>query len=207
MPIDRLHVITAPVPAAELLDRVGRVIGAGAPAVQLRTKGGTDRERYGLAADVRARCEAAGTQLILNDRADIAVAAGAAGVHVGADDLPVAAVRSVVGPRLVVGATCRDAESARRAEAEGADYLGVGPSFDTTTKEGLPAAIGPAGVARVAAAVRIPVIAIGGVTAARVPALLDAGAHGVAVVGAVFSAPDPAAAVAELLDALVVATA
>jgi thiamine-phosphate pyrophosphorylase len=202
MGIGQLHVITATLPAPELLARIDAVVGAGAPVVQLRTKEGDDADRLRLAVAARQRCEVWGTTLVLNDRADIAVAAGAAGVHVGATDLPVAAARTVVGPDRLVGATCRDPESARRAEAEGADYLGVGPAYATTTKSGLPDALGPAGVAAVVGAVSVPVVAIGGVTAARVAELLDAGAAGVAVVGAVFAAPDPAAAVAELLDAL-----
>jgi thiamine-phosphate pyrophosphorylase len=207
MPIERLHVITPPMPSAALLDRVAAVTAAGGPLVQLRTKDLTDADRHRLAVKVRARCDAAGARFVVNDRADVAVAAGAAGVHLGADDLPVAAARVVVGPGLVVGATCRDPESARRAEAEGADYLGVGPVYVSTTKAGLPDPLEPAGIARVAAAVSIPVIAISGVTPDRVPELLDAGAHGVAVIGAVFSAADPAAAVAAFLDALAVGAA
>lgn len=202
MPIERLHVITATMSPGALLDRVAAVVAAGAPVVQLRTKDAADAARYRLAVDARARCDEGGARLIVNDRADLAVAAGAAGVHVGAEDLPVAAARAVVGPEMLVGATCRDPESARRAEAEGADYLGVGPAYASTTKNGLPKPLGPDGVARVVAAVAIPVIAIGGVTAARVPELLDAGAHGVAVVGAVFAAADPGGSVAELLAAL-----
>lgn len=202
MGIGQLHVITAALPAPELLARIEAVVRAGAPVVQLRTKQGDDAERLRLAVAARQRCVAGGATLVVNDRADIALAAAAAGVHVGATDLPVVAARAVVGPGRLVGATCRDPESARRAEAEGADYLGVGPAYATTTKTGLPDALGPAGVEAVADAVAVPVVAVGGVTAARVPALFDAGAVGVAVVGAVFAAPDPAVAVAELLDAL-----
>ena len=121
----------------------------------------------------------------------------------GADDLPVAAARRVLGPAAIVGATCRDPDSARAAVAAGASYLGVGPAFSTRTKAGLPAAIGPDGVAAVAAAVPdTPVIAIGGVTPERVPALRAAGAHGVAVIGAVSEAADPAAAARALLAAV-----
>jgi len=151
---------------------------------------------------VAARCRAAGATLVVNDRADIATAIGADGVHLGADDLPVRAVRAIVGPGALIGATCRDVEAARRAEAEGADYLGVGPAFATSTKSGLPEALGPAGVARVAAAVRVPVIAIGGVNVERAVALIEAGAWGVAVCGAVFATADPG----DSVEALVTAT-
>jgi thiamine-phosphate pyrophosphorylase len=139
----------------------------------------------------------------VNDRLHVALAVGAAGGHVGADDLPVAAARRVLGPAAVLGATCRDPASARAAVAASASYLGVGPAFETGTKQGLPAALGPAGIAAVAAAVPdTPVIAIGGITAGRVAPLLDAGAYGVAVVGAVNGATDPAAATGKLLHAL-----
>lgn len=192
-------------PAAEpdrVLAALERVLAGGAPLVQLRVKGGTDRATWELATEVVRRCDDAGARCVVNDRADIAVAARAGGVHVGDDDLPVAQARGIVGPDALVGATCRDAESARRAEAEGATYLGVGPAFATTTKAGLPSALGLVGVARVAAAVEVPVIAVGGVTAARVGPLLDAGAYGVAVCGAAFASADPRAATEELRAAI-----
>jgi thiamine-phosphate pyrophosphorylase len=127
---------------------------------------------------------------------------GAGGVHVGDDDLPVEAARRLLGAGAVVGATARTASAARRAAAAGASYVGVGPCYPTSTKVVDAAVLGPAGFAPVADAVEIPVIAIAGVTAARVPELLAAGAYGVAVVGAVAGAPDPALATKELLDAL-----
>ncbi|MBO0729889.1 MAG: thiamine phosphate synthase, partial [Acidimicrobiaceae bacterium] len=133
---------------------------------------------------------------------DVALATGA-GVHLGAEDLPVAVARRLLGPDAVVGGTARNPGTATALVEAGATYLGVGPCYTTATKDGLPPAIGPGGVAAVAGAVDIPVIAIGGVTLDRVPELLAAGAYGVAVVDAVAGAPDPDAAVRELLDALV----
>ena len=186
----------AGVPEVVVLASVDAALAGGAPLVQLRTKEGSDRTRLELAAEVVDRCHRAGAWCLVNDRADIAVASGADGVHLGADDLPVAAVRALVGPDLVVGATCREPVVARQAQAAGADYLGVGPAYVTTTKLGLPHPLGPGGVGRVAAAVDIPVVAIGGVTCERIPDLLDAGAHGVAVAGAAFApAPAPPSAV------------
>jgi thiamine-phosphate pyrophosphorylase len=149
-----------------------------------------------------ALCREAGATCLVNDRLQVALAVGADGGHVGGDDLPVAAARRVLGPDAILGATARAPESAREAVAAGATYLGVGPAFATTTKDGLPDPIGVGGVGAVAAAVSVPVIAIGSVTAARVPGLLAAGAYGVAVVTAVSDAADPAAACAELLAAL-----
>jgi thiamine-phosphate pyrophosphorylase len=203
-PLGRLQLITDTRPGRDALAVVAAALSAGAPMVQVRVADPTtDREAYGFAVQVRELCDRHGATCLVNDRLDVALAAGAAGAHVGADDLPVAAARRVLGPAAVLGATCRDPESARAAVAAGADYLGVGPAFGTTSKDGLPEPIGPGGVAAVAAAVPgTPVIAIGGVTAERVASLRAAGAYGVAVIGAVSGAADPAAATRELLRAL-----
>lgn len=199
--VPRLHVIIDPVADADGA-LVAAVLGAGAPLLQVRAKGGTDAEVLAHAEAVVAAARPHGAQVLVNDRSDVAVAADADGVHGGADDLPVAALRAVVGPDRLVGGTARDPETARRLEAAGADYLGVGPVYATRSKEGLPDPIGPAMVERVAAAVGIPVIAIAGITVERVPEVLAAGAHGVAVIGAVAGAPDPAEATAAFLDTL-----
>jgi thiamine-phosphate pyrophosphorylase len=132
----------------------------------------------------------------------VALAAGADGGHVGARDLPVPAARAVLGPGALLGGTAREPEEAVAAVTGGVDYLGVGPCYPTTTKVLPVAPGGPDRIARTAAAVAVPVIAIGGVTAARVPELIAAGAYGVAVVGEVSLAADPAAAVTALLRAL-----
>lgn len=201
-PVPRLHVLTDDRPADELFAFVETILAAGAPCIQVRAKGFDDRAWYGLAAALTARCHEAGALCIVNDRLDIALAVGADGVHLGADDLPVAAARRIAGDRLLVGTTARDPAQAGRAASDGADYLGVGPVFTTSSKDGLPDPIGIGGLRAVAGAVELPVIAIAGVTADRVPSLLDAGAHGAAVLGAVGGADDPAAATRELLDRL-----
>lgn len=194
--VPRLHVI---VDSLLLADAAFR---GGAPAVQIRIKGVGDAAVLAECERIVASARSAGAVVIVNDRADIALAVGADGVHGGADDLPVAVLRRLVGPDALVGGTARDPDTARRHQADGASYIGVGPVYATATKAGLPDLLGPAGVEKVAAAVDIPVIAIAGVTVARVPELLDAGAHGVAVIGAVAHAADPAVAVAELREAV-----
>jgi thiamine-phosphate pyrophosphorylase len=181
---------------------VDAALAAGAPVVQVRGKDLSDAELYELASRVTERCVEHGALCVVNDRPDVALAVEAGGVHVGAQDLPVAAARRLLGADRVVGATARDVETGRRHAAAGASYLGVGPAYATSTKAGLPLPLGPEGVGRVAAAVDLPVIAVAGVTAQRVEALLAAGAHGVAVVGAVSEADDPARATAALLAAL-----
>jgi thiamine-phosphate pyrophosphorylase len=200
--LGRLHVITDTRPGRHALPVVIAALDAGAPVIQLRAKGLPDRELYELASRVVGECASRGAACIVNDRVDIALAVGAAGVHLGADDLPVAVARDLIGDTRAIGATARDPETARRHEAAGATYLGVGPAYSTGSKDGLPAPLGPYGVARVAAAVSIPVIAVAGVTAERVPELIAAGAFGVAVISAVSEADDPRAATATLLSAL-----
>jgi thiamine-phosphate pyrophosphorylase len=189
--LPRLHIIT------DSLDVVRGATGHGPVAIQIRVKT-NDRLAYELTVAALRICRAADALCLVDDRIGVALAAGADGVHVGADDLPVAAARRVLGPAAVLGATCRTPAAARAAVADGATYLGVGPAFATSTKDGLPPPIGPDGVAAVAHAVPgTPVIAIGGVTAARASRLE---AYGVAAVSAI--AADPAAATVEFLRAL-----
>jgi thiamine-phosphate pyrophosphorylase len=200
--IGRLHVLTDARAGRDAVGVAARAVEAGAPVVQLRVKGGTDRELYDLGTRLMAVCTKHGATCIVNDRVDIALAIGAHGTHLGAEDLSVAAVRRVAGPAHLIGGTAREPVSAARLVAEGADYLGAGPAYQTSTKDGLPAPLGPDGVGLVARAVAVPVIAIGGITADRVPGLMAAGVHGVAVVGAVSDAADPGIATKSLLAAL-----
>lgn len=203
--VGRLHVLTDPRPDVDPLPAVRAALVAGADVIQVRRKGGTDRACYDVARATVAACREHGAQCIVDDRVDVALAVGADGVHLGATDLPVEVARRVLGPDALIGGTAREPASARRLVEAGADYLGVGPLRATTTKDGLPAPLGAAGVAGVAAAVDVPVIAIGGVVLGDVAALRRAGVHGVAVTGAVVRAADPAAAVRDLLRALATA--
>lgn len=198
--IPKLHVVTPPGVAERELATTHALLEAGAPLVQVRTKAVDDRTRLRAASGVMRSARTTGATCLVNDRVDIVLAAGADGVHVGADDLPATVARRLLGPDLIVGATCRNAEDARRAEGEGASYLGVGPVFATSTKTGLPDPMGPRGVEAVAAAVDVPVIAISGITVDNAAAVLDAGAWGVAVVGAVYEADDPVASLRQLME-------
>jgi thiamine-phosphate pyrophosphorylase len=202
MRIARLHLITPEPLDAATVAATAVALAAGARWVQVRVKTGSDRERLARARDLVAVAHGYGATVVVNDRVDLALAAGADGVHLGLDDLPVAAARALVPDGFVVGATVRNADQARRKADEGASYLGVGPVYGTATKEGLPDPIGPGGLAAVAAAVPVPVIAISGITPDRVAEVRAAGAHGVAVVGAVYREPEPGAAARGLLDAL-----
>jgi thiamine-phosphate pyrophosphorylase len=203
-PLGRLHLITDARPGRDALAVVTAALAAGAPVVQVRVEdSATDRAAYEFALRIRELCDRYRATCLVNDRLDVALAVGAAGGHVGGDDLPAEAARRVLGPAAVLGVSCRDPAAAKAAVAAGAGYLGVGPAYGSTSKAGLPEPIGPEGVAAVVAAVPdTPVIAIGGVLASRVGQLRAAGAYGVAVIGAVSGAADPAAATRELLRAL-----
>lgn len=201
--LPRLHVITDTRDGAAPLTVVAAALEAGARLVQVRPEDHhTDRVAFDLAAALAERCAEHEAVCLVNDRVHIARAVGAHGVHLGADDLPIDAARRILPEAAVVGGTCREPESARAARRAGATYLGVGPVWSTSTKTGLPEAIGLDGLAAVCEAVDLPVIAIGGITAERAAACREAGAHGVAVVGAVSGADDPGRATAELLEAV-----
>jgi thiamine-phosphate pyrophosphorylase len=192
---------------ARTLALISVVLDAGVRCVQVRTKDCSDRQRYEISEEAVKLCHEAGATCIINDRVDIALAVGADGAHVGPEDLTVGVARRLLGEGLVLGASARTAAVASETVAAGASYLGVGPCYPTSTKDGLPGPIGAAGLADVAAAVAVPVLAIGGVTADRIPELLEAGAYGVAVVGAIAKASDPAAAARQFLANLAAATA
>jgi thiamine-phosphate pyrophosphorylase len=171
----------------------------GVDVFQLRDKAADDEALLEAAAVARALCDAAGALLIVNDRADLALAADADGVHVGQDDGSIAAARAIVGPdRLVGRSTHRPADLAASA---GADYVAVGPVHETPTKPGRPAA-GLAYVRHAAAHARVPWFAIGGLEPANVADAVAAGAQRVAVVRAIAHAPDPERAARALRDAL-----
>ena len=178
---------------------IRHALAAGAPAIQLRSKGATAREVREMAERLLPIVHDAGALFFVNDRLDVALATGADGVHLGPDDLPVKDVRSAVREGFIVGYSTDDPEDAARAEADGADYLGSGTVYPTTHKRDLGEVIGPSGLRRVIEAVSIPVVGIGGITQQTAADVAAVGAQGIAVIGAVMSAPDPGAAVRELL--------
>jgi thiamine-phosphate pyrophosphorylase len=178
------------------------LLRGGARLVQLRWKGASARELLAAALAIRPLARTAGALFLVNDRPDVARAAEADGVHLGQDDLPPAAARRVLGPGRLVGVSTHDPGQARAAEAAGADYIGVGPVYATATKPNALAPRGLALVSAVRAAVRCPLVAIGGITPETAPAVRAAGADAVAMIGALVRAPDPEAAVREALARL-----
>jgi len=146
----------------------------------------------GALADLTRRLIAAAgdVPVLVNDRLDVALAAGAAGCHLGQNDFPLGDAGTIAPPGFLLGGSAGNPDEARRATAAGAHYLGVGPVHTTAHKDDAGAAIGVAGFVRVRAATNLPCVAIGGVTAGDAPSLRAAGAAGLAVVGAVLAAPD-----------------
>jgi len=187
------------VDATDEVSLLPALAAAGVDGFQVRAKGLADAALLGFAESVVAAVRPLGAVVVVNDRVDVALASGADGVHLGREDLPVAAARRLAHG-LLIGATCRDREQVRRAAADGAAYAGFGPVFATASKRGLPAPLGTEGV-RPAAGV-LPLIGIGGVEATTARAVRAAGAAGVAVIGAIWRQPDPVAAAKELVEAV-----
>ena len=182
----------------ELLDAV---LEGGGRLVQLRDKTLSMAELLPLARALRARCRAVGARFIVNDRADLALAAEADGLHVGQEDLPAAASRRLLRPGMTLGVSTHDEPQARQAVADGADYVAVGSMFPTGSKTGFQL-VGPALLRQVRPLISVPLVAIGGITEANVGEVMGAGADAVAVISAVCGAPDPAAATARFIEAI-----
>jgi len=195
--LPRIHVITdLPHTTVQMIDEI---VGIGVDAVQVRAKHLTDQQLLDFTVEV-IRAVDGRAKVIVNDRLDIALAAGADGVHLGLEDLPVAKARRLAPEGFLIGGTCRTVTQAKQAQADGADYVGVGPIYPSTTKTGLPDPIGLAALGEVARV--LPAIAISGINAGRALDVMASGAHGVAVVAAISRAPDPGKAAREVIDAV-----
>lgn len=188
--------------ADDLLARLEAALGAGADVVQFRDKRDDRSAVAAVGRRVAERCRAAGALFIVNDDADLAREIGADGIHVGQDDATPAEVRAVVGPEVVIGLSVSHLPEADAAAANpDVDYIGFGALFHTPTKPDAEPA-GPEMLVEARRRVSFPIVGIGGITASNLAAAFAAGADSVAVVSAVFSAPDPAAATRDLLSAI-----
>jgi thiamine-phosphate pyrophosphorylase len=191
--VDPLDGERAPAALAALL------LAGGARLLQLRLKPACSRDLLAAAERIRPLAHAAGALFLVNDRPDVARAVEADGVHLGQDDLPVAAARRVLGPGRMIGVSTHDVDEARAAASAGADYVAVGPIYATTSKEHPLPPQGLELIRAVRAAVPCPIVAIGGITAETAPLVRAAGADAVAMIAALVRAADPAAAVREAL--------
>lgn len=174
-------------------------IQGGVTVVQLREKECTSREFYQIAKDVKAVTDAYEVPLLINDRLDIALAVGADGVHLGQTDIPIHVARDVLGPDKIVGATANTLAKAEEAWKSGADYLGVGDVFGTSTKADT-THVTLEELKAIKESVEIPVIAIGGVKAENIASLRETGVDGVAVISAIIGQKDITAAAEELIS-------
>ena len=180
-------------------EQVGLLSVGGASLIQLREKQMPALEFYEQARAAKQ----SGVQLIINDRADIALAAGASGVHLGQDDFPPEAARKLLGPHAIIGYSTHNVDQAINATKLPIDYLAIGPIFSTTTKSDTAPVLGLEGLRAVRQAIgEFPLVAIGGITLNNARAVIDAGADSVAVISALLSAPDITAATQTLLQSL-----
>ncbi len=204
--------MTLPTPLYVVLDRgaagdrdlvplLDAVLAGGCRVVQLREKIMPLSDLYPVARALRRRCREAGCLFIVNDRVDLALAVEADGVHVGQDDLPAREARRLLRPGMILGVSTHDESQARRARDDGADYVAVGSMFPTGSKTGF-RLVGPDLLRRVRPEIRVPLVAIGGITVDNVAEVIRAGADAVAVISAVCASPDPAAAARRFLETI-----
>lgn len=177
---------------------MSEALEAGVRFFQYRNKRGTRREIYEVSLQLVPLAREAGALFILNDHADIALAVDADGVHLGQDDLPIEHARNLLGSGKLIGISTHSPDQAKAAEAGGADYIGFGPVFRTSTKDAGPVQ-GIEMISVIRRMVSLPVIAIGGITLANVGEAVRAGADGVAVISSVLSAPDRKIAAVEMI--------
>ena len=190
----------------DLRSLLDAVLAGGCRLVQLREKTMPLVELLPLARSLARRCREAGALFIVNDRADLALAADAGGLHVGQDDLPALAARRLLRPGMVLGVSTHDEAQAGRAVADGADYVAVGSIFPTATKAGFQL-VGLDLIRRLRPVVPVPLVGIGGITTDNAPAVLGAGADAVAVISAICATPDPEIATRRFLERITAAGA
>lgn len=177
-------------------------LAGGADTIQFRSKSGDTRKLIETAIQIRAMCLRAGVPLIINDRVDVAIASGADGVHLGQDDFPIPLARKLLGPDAIIGGSGGDMDETLKCLSDGADYIGSGPVYGTNSKPDAGEATGIENIRLLAKEIPLPIIAIGSVGVRNIQELLDAGAHGIAVISAVCLADDPKAAARKFRTAL-----
>ncbi len=186
----------------DLVPVIEEAVAGGVTVVQIRAKALPFRDFLDLGLRAAAALRKSGIPLLVNDRIDIALACGAAGVHLGQEDMPLPYAREILGKGQIVGLSVNTLEEALEAEAKGADYAGLGPAYATSTKTTDLPALGPEGIGRITARLRIPVVAIGGINPSNAAEVTAAGAEGIAVVSAILGADSPSEAARSLREAV-----
>ncbi|MFC1823814.1 thiamine phosphate synthase [Thermodesulfobacteriota bacterium] len=184
------------------LDLARLAIAGGADTIQFRQKSGSTREMIENARKMKALCRGAGVTFIVNDRIDVAMAAEADGVHLGQDDFPIPLARELLGIDRIIGGSAATAAEVEACLSDGADYVGFGPVYPTSSKADAGPVSGLEVLKEVVQLIPLPVIAIGGVDAKNAAEVLKAGAHGIAVISAVCCQEDPESATRELHEAM-----
>lgn len=203
--INRLHYISQQPENETHLMAIKAALEAGAKWIQLRVKFEPKENILQYALNAVALCNEHGAKLIVNDHPEIALKAGAYGLHLGLEDMPVGKARKIVGPDMIIGGTANTFEHIQQRVAEGVDYIGLGPYRFTKTKQKLSPILGLEGYAAIIrqvnqAGIKTPIIAIGGIETQDILAIKEIGLHGVAVSGAITYAADPAHTVAQMYE-------
>lgn len=201
--IDKLHYISQPAADGSHLTAIKDALDAGCKWIQLRVKNQSEAEILHQATEAVQLCKSYHAKLIVNDHPEIAVKAGADGVHLGLDDMSVNEARAIVGNKLIIGGTANTFSHVAQRAAEGVDYIGLGPYRFTTTKKKLSPVLGLEGYVSIVeqaqqAGIHLPIIAIGGIETADVPLIVQTGLHGVAISGAITHAVDRPARVQDI---------
>jgi thiamine-phosphate pyrophosphorylase len=202
--IDRLHYISQEPETGSHLSAISQALNAGCKWVQLRVKDQPAELILEYAIEANRLCKEHGAKLIVNDHPDIALKAGAYGVHLGLQDLSISRAREIVGDKMIIGGTANTIQHVEQRISEGADYIGLGPYRFTSTKKNLSPILGWAGINAIMQrlSVRIPIIAIGGILPADITDIMQTGVHGVAVSGAITYSADPSDIVRQMYDCL-----
>jgi thiamine-phosphate pyrophosphorylase len=185
-----------------LVSLLQRVLSAAAPAIQLRERDLSVRELVTLAREAQVLTASRRSQLLINDRIDVALALEGVGVHLRSNSLPVLVARELLGAQRLLGISVHTVEEGLLAQSQGADYIVLGPIYETPSKQMFGPPLGIHTLEKACRLIRIPIIGIGGVTAARAREMRCAGAFGAAVITAILGADDIESATRELLDAV-----
>ncbi|RJR33788.1 MAG: thiamine phosphate synthase [Desulfobacteraceae bacterium] len=199
--IGKLHVLTDVVVQCRFshAELARRAIAGGADTIQFRQKSGSTRSMIEAGCEIREVCKNAGVIFLVNDRVDVALACGADGVHLGQDDFPIPLARSILGEERIIGGSGGSLEEVLKCQAEGADYVGFGPVYPTSSKADAGPASGIEPLRGLISKVSIPIVAIGGITPENAGGVMSAGAWGVAVISAVCCRENPEGAVREFV--------
>ena len=202
--IGQLHILTDTVLQSRFshVELTRLAIRGGADTIQFRQKIGATREMIEIAQQIRQLCTDSGVTFIVNNRVDVAIAAGADGVHLGQDDFPILLARKLLGESRIIGGSAVTLEEAQKCLTEGADYIGFGPVYPTASKEDAGPVTGIGLLKQVVEVIPLPIIAIGGVSVENTPEVMQAGIHGIAVISAVCCQENPEQATRALYKTL-----